>query len=199
MCKHCSANKMVGLSSSCTPWLLVIQPRNGLCDSRAANKTHANVWPGSRVSPLLRQKTIVLKCSQPGPYSINGRRPINGPSLPNIQTHRSILQTESPLLSSWAASPPVAPGPPAKTSPHLLWAEGPFRRLLRKSRGVGKRGRGDGQRTEKSGERVESVKKERERSDREVWKEEKKIEGGGRGDEYCIRCLRVMAIVHVVY
>lgn len=30
-------------------------------------------------------------------------------------------------------------------------------------------------------------------------KRRKKIEGGGRGDEYCIRPLRVMAIVRVVY
>lgn len=29
--------------------------------------------------------------------------------------------------------------------------------------------------------------------------EKRKIEGGGRGDEYCIGPLRVMAIVHVVY
>lgn len=60
---------------------------------------------------------------------------------------------------------------------------------------MGKRGRGDGQRTEETGERGESVKKKvmTERC------EKRKIEGGGRGDEYCIGPLRVMAMVHVVY
>lgn len=61
---------------------------------------------------------------------------------------------------------------------------------------MGKRRRGDKQRTEKTGERGEHVAK-RKRNDERC--EKRKIEGGGRGDEYCIGPQRVMAIVHVVY
>lgn len=126
---------------------------------------------------------------------------MGGPPLPTFR-HITILPSSRQRALSSPPEPAFPPPPHThtvalalgKTSPHLLWAEGPFRRLLRKSRGVGKRGRGDEQRTEKTGESGEILKKEMtERC------EKRKIEGGGRGDEYCIGPLRVMAIVHVVY
>lgn len=55
---------------------------------------------------------------------------------------------------------------------------------------MGKRRRGDKQRTEKTREMC--LKKTTER------REKREIEGG-KGDAYCIRPPRVMAIVHVVY
>ena len=56
---------------------------------------------------------------------------------------------------------------------------------------MGKRRRGDEQRTEKTREMCKKETTER--------REKRKIEGGGKGDAYCIGPLRVMAIVHVVY
>lgn len=58
---------------------------------------------------------------------------------------------------------------------------------------MGKRRRGDEQRTEKTREMCKKKRKKRQRC------EKRKIEGGGKGDAYCIGPLRVMAIVHVVY
>lgn len=58
---------------------------------------------------------------------------------------------------------------------------------------MGKRERGDKQRAEEMGENGNKEKEMAERCEKRM------IEGGGRGDEYCIRPPKVMAVVHVVY
>lgn len=151
LCKYGSTNK-TALPCSTSPCSSVIQPSNGLWDGRAENKTHANAWPGSRVSP----PAIEHHSSQVQPtWSLI----YQWEALPTFR-HWTILPSSRQKALS---SPPVPPlhthfGPcPGKTSPHLLWTEEPFRRLLRKSRGVGKRRTGAEQRTEETGERGENV------------------------------------------
>lgn len=123
--------------------------------------------------PLPRWRNPVLKYRQPGPYSINGSP---------LPTFRHVTLLPSPRQR--ASSPPVTSAL-GKTDPHLLWAEGHFRRLLRKSGGVGKKK--TRRRWAKDRKAWREVRKCGVGNDRKLWK----IREGGRGDEYCIRSLRL--------
>lgn len=96
LCKYGSTNK-TALPCSTSPCSSVIQPSNGLWDGRAENKTHANAWPGSRVSP------------------------------PAIEHHSSQVQPTWSLIYQWEAlfsqhsdTEPSFPPPDRKLSPLLL-------------------------------------------------------------------------------
>lgn len=145
----------MGLPSSASPWLLVIQPSNGLWDSRAENKTHANVWPGSPASP----PAIENHSSQVQPtwsliYQWEALLSQHSDTYPSSR-QRALS------FSSWAIHT-VAPCPGEDQSPSPLgW------RALQTSTEKEQRGGKERQRRrEKTGEKM--LKK---RNDREVWKE----------------------------
>lgn len=126
------------IPSSTSPWLLAIQPGDG----SNATKTHANVWPGSPVSP----PAIESHSSQVQPTwsLIYQWEALLSPTFRHItilpsSRQRALSSPPEPPHTHTHTGWPLAPG---KTGPHLLCAGGPFRRLLRKSRGVGKRGWG---------------------------------------------------------